>query len=351
MSGKKGHGGGGGGGGGHDAGGGLRWLLTYADMITLLLALFIYLYSISEVSASKMAAFTAAFSQAFGIGGMPIKNLSPGINPTPGSRTGLSKPRSKQPPTGDGRQPGYKTPSKEEIKEAAAKAAAVEEAKRNLGELKTQLEQQFPDWLKQGSLTMLETDEGLMLRLRDNTLFEKGSADLAENAQGAMALLTERLAGLGFPMRVEGHTDDLPLAKNSKFADNWDLSGARAASVVRYFISHNVAGEKVSLAGYGEFRPIEPNVPGRGNPVNRRVEILVVAPVGTPAGEEAVNEAQEAPAENAPASATEPGAPQTPPLVFSEPEVVPPPATEVSPPERPEATSPPVPPAPRAHAP
>jgi len=327
MSGKKGHGGGGGGGGGHDAGGGLRWLLTYADMITLLLALFIYLYSVSEVNETKMAAFTAAFSKAFGIGSMPVKNGAPGMNPTQGFQRGLARPHLRQPPAGDGRLAGYKAPEKN---------PGTDQARRDLEKLKQQLEQQFPDWLKAGSLTLLELSEGLMLRLRDNALFEKGRADLTPNAQEVLGVLASRLSTLDYPLRVEGHTDDLPLMKNASFKDNWELSGARAASVVRYFIDRQVSGGRMSLAGYGEYRPIEPNLPGQGNPVNRRVEILIVAPFGVPGGGEGETPAPEAaPAENAPAVSPEPPAPQTPPLVFSEPEVVPAPA----------------PPAPRTHAP
>lgn len=336
MSGKKGHGGGGGG-GGHDAGGGLRWLLTYADMITLLLALFIYLYSVSEVNEAKMAAFTAAFSEAFGIGSIPVKEGSPGANPTQGFQRGLSRPRLKQPPSGEGRLAGYKAPEKK---------PGTDEARRDLEKLKKQLEQQFPDWLKTGSLTLLELSEGLMLRLRDNALFEKGRAELTANAQEILGLLASRLSTLDYPLRIEGHTDDLPLAKNALFQDNWELSGARAASVVRYFIEHQISGGRMSLAGYGEYRPIEPNVPGQGNPINRRVEILIVAPFSVPGGGEEETTAQEAaPAETTPEPSPETSAPQTPPLVFSEPEVVPAPDAEAAPPAAP------TPPAPRAQAP
>ncbi len=342
MSRKPGGGHGGGGGGGHDAGGGLRWLLTYADMITLLLALFIYLYSISEVNASKMAAFTAAFSKAFGIGNIPVAKGSPGINPAQGFRSGRSQLYRREPASGDGHKPGYKAPEKNPGEEAA---------RRNLEALKEQLEREFPDWLKEGSLTMLELDEGLMLRMRDNALFDKGSASITGRAQNVLGVLATRLQPLGYPLRVEGHTDDLPIGKSAKFADNWELSSARAASVVRFFSTHGIQQDLMSLAGYGEFRPVEPNVPGQGNPINRRVEILIVAPFNAPEPDAAVGAPGETaqPDENAGETPPETVS-TTPPLVFSsEPEVVP--APESGPAEHaPPMERAPTPPPPRSAA-
>lgn len=297
-------GGGHGGGGGHDSAGGLRWLLTYADMITLLLALFIYLYSISEINSAKFSAFSTAFSEAFGFSKTPIVNETSGTSgvlPMQGFPEGKVKPYGNQPPAGDGRQPGYKE-------------GATPEAEQSLQQLKYQLEIEFPDWIKQGDLTILEPDEGLMLRLRDNAVFRLGRAEITTEAEAVLSALAQKLQMLDFPLRVEGHTDDLPIGKNSPFASNWELSGARAASVVRDFIGRGIAPNRLSLAGYAEYRPIQTNIPGQGNPVNRRVEILIVAPRKKPAvqGGQEITITPPPPAEQMPPDARQPAVPESP---------------------------------------
>ncbi len=251
---KRGHGPGGS--AGHDAAGGMRWLLTYADMITLLLALFIFLYSVSSVSASKVQAFTAAFAEMFGVSRVPISLEKPagsdGVIPIPGRRR---EPKEE----GD---PGHR--------------GGVSQERQALQELRDKLVKAFPDLLATGKLAILEEQEGLMMRISETALFDLGSAAIQSQAEAVLSAIASFLSGLPNDIRVEGHTDSLPI-RSGKYTSNWELSGARAASVVSYFIvKGGIAPQRLALAGYGEYRPVAADVPGKGHPANRRVEIMVI---------------------------------------------------------------------------
>jgi chemotaxis protein MotB len=258
---RKGKGGGhGGGGGGHDGSGGLRWLLTYADMITLLLALFVYLFSISEVSTSKMQSFSTSFASYFGIGTLPTSMAVPSggdsVLPLPGMRRPSDQPA-------------------ESRKQSRVRSLAPMLRREQYRQLQNEVSQILPGLVQSGQLTFLETREGLVLRLRDSALFGLGSAGMSPEAMETLNILSDMLREISNPVRVEGHTDSLPL-RGGNYKSNWELSGARAAAVVEYFMQQGIAPERLSISGYGEYRPLEPNLPGTGNPRNRRVEILIL---------------------------------------------------------------------------
>ena len=246
-----------------------RWLLTYADMITLLLALFIYLYSISSINPVKFQAFGQAFASLFGIGTIPL-NMSAGASgvlPTPGNQPGKANERDPQ---------KKKYDKKTEMEKQKAKEMMAAENRKNMETLKEQLKKEYPDLVNQGKLTILEQDDGLMLRLQDSALFDLGSADITPPAHPLLKRMGELIASLPNPVRVEGHTDDLPI-RSARYRSNFELSGARASSVVDNFIRQSgIVPDRFSIAGYGEYKPIAANVPNQGNPLNRRVEILVL---------------------------------------------------------------------------
>jgi chemotaxis protein MotB len=259
---RKGGGHGGGGGGGHDGSGGLRWLLTYADMITLLLALFVFLFSISSVSEPKLEAFSVSFAQMFGIGTLPtgLANPSGGdsVLPIPGMRRPSDQP------------------ADEPRKQSRIRSLAPMLRREQYREMEQELTKVLPDLVKEGRLTFEENREGLVLRLRDSALFGLGSAGMDEGAQEVLDTIADSLSRIGNPIRIEGHTDNVPL-RAGRYTSNWELSGARAAAVVENFIdSGGLDPNRLSLAGYGEYRPVAENVPGTGNPQNRRVEILIL---------------------------------------------------------------------------
>jgi chemotaxis protein MotB len=259
---RKGGGGHGGGGGGHDGSGGLRWLLTYADMITLLLALFVYLFSISDVNASKMSAFQQSFANYFGIGTLPT-----GITSSSGGDSVLPLPGMRRPSD----QPG-----EEKRKQSRIRSLAPMLRREQYRELQQELSKLLPELVKDQRLTFEENRDGMVIRLRDSALFGLGSVGMDPGAEQALDIIADSLRAISNPIRVEGHTDNVPL-RGGTYRSNWELSGARAAAVVEYFIDGaGIAPERMSLAGYGEYRPVAENLPGTGNPRNRRVEILIL---------------------------------------------------------------------------
>lgn len=228
-------GGGGHGGGGHDGAGGLRWLLTYSDVVTLLLALFVYFYSISTVNASKMQAFTAAFAQEFGI--FPAG----GINPIPG---------------GDG---------------------VLDHDGSNVQEQRFKNQRELE---RQGNTVDL-SERGLIISLTDEVLFAPGSADLIPGSDTVIANVAYFLNEVipDRPIRIEGHTDNADLS-TPQFPSNWELSSARAATIARVLNEQfGVEGEHLSIVGFGPYHPLagtatEQTPEQRAK--NRRVEIVVL---------------------------------------------------------------------------
>lgn len=211
-------------------------MLTYADMITLLLALFIFLYSISEINSAKLNAFTDAMAKLFGIGKVPesSSNSSGGSGILPQANA--------------------------------------------IVQLKYRLEKEFAELIQQGLASVEKSEEGLRLRLKDQVLFDLGRAELSPEAGPIVERVAKYLKNLPNPVRVEGHTDDLPVIPGGKYGSNWELSGARAASVVRFMIERcGLPPERLSLAGYAQYKPVSPNNRSTGNADNRRVEIVVLS--------------------------------------------------------------------------
>jgi chemotaxis protein MotB len=125
----------------------------------------------------------------------------------------------------------------------------------------------------------LELDpRGLVVSMREAGTFSTGRADLSADAQAVLAELARALAEVGNSVRVEGHTDDVPI-HNERFASNWELSTARATGVVAYLLQQGVPPDRLSAAGYGEFHPREQNDSDANRARNRRVDVVVLNPV------------------------------------------------------------------------
>jgi len=255
---KKAHGGGGGGGHG---GAGLRWLVTYADVITLLLALFIFLYSVSSVNSSKVHSFVKAWAETFGLGGTTnlIEKPAPILIPIRPIKTDPNK--------------------KAKLAFDAPGSGGFTESDKHklLLLLEKELKGSFPSLFDAGKMTIHRSQGGgITLRLLDSALFESGRADVTPKAMVVLKEIAEMLKTLRNEVGVEGHTDDLPVGKG-KYRSNWELSAARAGSVVHFLIKEGGIDQKrLFLAGYGEHRPIAPNEPKKGSSKNRRVEIKIL---------------------------------------------------------------------------
>ena len=211
-----------------------RWLLTYADLITLLLAFFIVMYSMSQIDAKKFGKMAEAL-QGVLKGGENV--LAQGEQKTKGH--GLLK-------------------------------------LGNLRILQKQVEEQFEAIGKQQDVQTEITERGLVVHIVESALFKQGSADLEAKSMEILDLVFENIKNVPNHIRVEGHTDDRPI-NTVQYPSNWELSTARATQVARFFINaHSFPPDKISALGYGEFRPVRPNNSIENRAKNRRVDVVIL---------------------------------------------------------------------------
>jgi chemotaxis protein MotB len=243
-----------------------RWLLTYADMITLLLALFVVLFAISSVNISKVKLLQQSLRDAFSgkvlNGGEAIMQTSNSV----AVRTLDTAPRV---------VPSTPTIGRPDNPDARAALAARRE-EDELQRLKRMLDAYAAAHGFRAQVETAVTRRGLVVRLlTDNVLFDSGLADI--KPQG-LPLLSEVGTLLGVdhvhPIVVEGHTDDVPIA-TSQYASNWELSTARASAVVRWLIGRRLPARRFSAAGYADLHPLASNGTAPGRARNRRVEVVL----------------------------------------------------------------------------
>jgi chemotaxis protein MotB len=238
-----------------------RWTLTYLDMITLLFVLFVILYSSANVNATKFRAIATSMSMAFGTGGGGGKNMltnysGSGIQPQSNSFVNIRDTNE------------FKSMVKM-IKEYAAKQGISNKVDAKI------------------------TERGLIVNLADSILFQSGSAELSPKAREILDRLAEILFATKKQIRVEGHTDNVPI-HTARYQSNWQLSTDRATNVIIYWISkHPDQAVNLSAAGYGEFKPIAPNNTPEGRAINRRVDMVILREIASRA--EPASEAATAP--------------------------------------------------------
>mgnify|MGYP000987938484 CR=1 FL=1 len=213
-----------------------RWLTTYSDMVTLLLAFFVLLFAFSNVDEGKFSSIISAFQNYLGV-------LTEG-------QSILERP---SPLPFDYSDMGH----------------------RQLYELF----EQMSDYIEQEGLQGVELEiqeRGLIIRFAEQVFFDLGQATLKPEALEILDNLADQLRELPNPLRVEGHTDDWPI-RTSTFPSNWELSVHRATNVVRHLIEEDgFDPEKLSVAGYSEYRPIRPNDTAQNRALNRRVDIVIL---------------------------------------------------------------------------
>lgn len=233
-----------------------RWLVSYADFITLLFAFFVVMYAVSSVNEGKYKvlsdSLTNAFSNTTGrAGGQPIA-LIQGAPPIP------SKPIAKP----------DKLP---EQKKADGKKAEQRQKMKNVA---GNIMEALQPLVAQGKVRLLETSRGVTIEINDSVLFPAGQARLQPASVSAMRAIAQVLAASDFPITIEGHTDNVPIA-TTQFPSNWELSAMRATTVLRLFNDGGVGAERLTAIGYGETRPLETNTSPEGKARNRRVSILI----------------------------------------------------------------------------
>jgi chemotaxis protein MotB len=253
-----------------------RWLLTYADMLTLMFALFMVLYSISSVNISKyeslQQSLKAAFSGSVLSGGKSIMQSG-------SESTKAHTPATAEVPAIVPLTPNIPKPtdtSAQQISKAMLAASASKQEQQDFRKLKKQLDAYAKAHGFGTEVQAVIEQRGLVVRvLTDKLLFNSGSATL----QSAGLPLLEEVSRLlnvdhKHPITVEGNTDNQPI-QSSQFPSNWELSTDRATTVVRFLIAHGVADQRLSAAGYADLHPLASNATATGRARNRRVDIVL----------------------------------------------------------------------------
>jgi len=216
-----------------------RWLLTYADLITLLLAFFIVMYSMSKVDAKKFGAMSQALQTILH-----------------GKGTSILK--------GDANLKGI---------EDGGGALKIGDLKL----LQVKIKKMAKDMGLEGKIDASMDDRGLVVRVSESAFFDPGSADLKGVARDVLDVISDLLREFPNHIRIEGHTDNMPI-RTEKYPSNWELSVNRSTVCVRYLIEqHSFPPERISALGYGEYRPIATNGDDIGRAKNRRVDIVVLS--------------------------------------------------------------------------
>ncbi len=238
-----------------------RWLVSYADFITLLFAVFVTLYAMSQTDKQKVEQVAASYRSAFGVtvgasSGKPQFIPKSDMMPIPSMKQQLKnteKPKAK----GDG-------------------SSKVQATKKDFKEMLVSLEKFLIDKNAQDKVNIDITRRGLVISLREAGFFDSGSAIIQPAAHELLTKIAEVLLPYGNPISFEGHTDNIPM-RSAAFPSNWELSTARATTLAHYFMDqHSFAPEKISVTGYGEHRPVADNSVEEGRKQNRRVDVVLV---------------------------------------------------------------------------
>jgi chemotaxis protein MotB len=232
-----------------------RWLVSYADFVTLLFAFFVVLYSVAQVDKRKVVELAQAIQYAFGNGDPVAINQS---------ATALQLP-----------------PSAMRQERVAAPQPSPSPDAREMNDLRHELEGALAKEIAEGAVSIRDSSEGLVISLQVAGFFESGSTEIQSKSQPVIGRLANMLSERGCRVRIEGHTDNRPI-HNSLYSSNWELSTARASEVVRRLITeYQFPAELLSAAGYAEFHPVASNDTEAGRAANRRVDVVVL---GKPTG-------------------------------------------------------------------
>jgi chemotaxis protein MotB len=257
-----------------------RWLLTYSDMITLLMALFIVLWAISSVNISKFQQLKASLNSAFS-----AKVLPASTSILSGQTSPFEQPGSPIQPLEQSVSPSSAVVTVQSVAQqisarisASIAAKASQQDESNLRHIQ-QLVRQFA---RQNGLTAIvktQIDErGLVLRLlTDKVLFASGQATIEPAGIPLLTDIANLLAApdIPNPVRVEGNTDNQPI-HSARYPSNWELSSARADAVLEFLLSGHVSAGRLSATGYGDVNPIASNSTAAGEAANRRVDIIIL---------------------------------------------------------------------------
>lgn len=229
-----------------------RWLISYADFITLLFAFFVVMYSISSVNESKYKTFSDSLSVAFS------------------------------------KQPSAAAPTPVSSQQEQMLKGLVDRRTARLGEQQRKIQERMKviagglsqvmsNMITSGLVSVSQTRRGVVIDISASSLFKTGEATLQPESFGALRRVAAVLSKEEYAIEVEGHTDDVPI-KNFQFPSNWELSAARASSVARMLIDNGVTEKRLAVVGLAANQPLAPNDSPENRAKNRRVTIMIVSP-------------------------------------------------------------------------
>lgn len=266
------------------------WAIPYGDLVTLLLGFFVVMYSISSVNSGKYRVLSSALSAAFR--GTPLTSQPVAIGEPPASiseqlpisqvnrmfSAGMPAYRPMPLPQARGtqRDGALRAGSADPRQAQNATLAEAEAARaRELDAIATDVSGVMSSLIKSRAVQVRKLGDAVEVQISADILFSSGMAEPAPAALPVLANLAEALKPWPNAVQVEGHTDDLPV-RSGAFRSNWELSGARAGSVVRLFTEHGVNPQRLAVVGYGQYRPLQANSSPAGRNANRRVAIIIL---------------------------------------------------------------------------
>ncbi len=229
-----------------------RWAIPYVDLITLMLAVFVVLYASARLKSDDQSSLSElmteeAMTEADG-------------NATSGPQAhGLDQPNTIEEPLNN-------LPLKQSVSLVMRDELILK--------LISDLENHFPSFLKEEQIVLKQDDASISVELESSILFESGESQPSQFAVALIKQLCHFLSSFEAPIRVEGHTDNIPIF-NRRFPSNWELSAARASAIVRLMVDEGVSPERLSAVGFGEHQPLYDNTTLEGRRKNRRVSIRV----------------------------------------------------------------------------
>ncbi|PWU70238.1 flagellar motor protein MotS [Gracilibacillus dipsosauri] len=239
-----------------------KWMVTYSDMVTLILVFFILLFTMSQIDAEKFKKVAEALRAENIFDSMPsIVEKENAMNEVKGLNDEMEEKN-------DVTDQPKETPE--------VHNAEITENKDTLDELLAEVERFLNENNLNDVISASRTDQGVVLVLQENVLFETGEADVLEPAKPFLDKVSTLISNIPNEVRVEGHTDDRPIS-NYRYPSNWELSVARASSVIRYILANNnFDSSRFIAAGFGDTRPVVPNNSPENWSKNRRVEMVIL---------------------------------------------------------------------------
>ena len=225
----------------HEEEGGEAWLLPYSDLMTLLLAVFIVLFAVSQVDQAKAKEMSEAFTEEMMTQSYIISQLN-----------------------------------EQETVQSENPESSVSE-QQQMEKLKAEIDAKLQSENLSIAVTTIIDKRGLVISLSNAIFFDPGSAQIKQDNENTLLDIANMFTVMENFIRIEGHTDNVPM-NSAEYPSNWDLSTARAANVVRLITSKsNLSPEKLIAVGYGEYRPIADNATEEGRAKNRRIDIIVLS--------------------------------------------------------------------------